>query len=167
MAWVAATMMAGCQREKPVKTAAPKPLTELFAVKVGSQTVRMQLAVAEPERRFGLMGRRDLLADQGMLFIFDAPQRLNFYMRNTPTPLDIGYFTRDGVLREIYQMYPFDESRVSSKRSDLQFALEMKQGWFKEHEIKPGASLEMKELIAALRERGTDPQKKGIGDPEK
>jgi uncharacterized membrane protein (UPF0127 family) len=83
-------------------------------------------------------------------------------MRDTPTPLDIGYFTREGELAEVYAMYPFDERPVTSRRTDLQFAVEMNQGWCRDHAVRPGARLDLKALAAALKARGFDPGKYGL-----
>jgi uncharacterized membrane protein (UPF0127 family) len=150
-----------CNRREPAKATVARPLADFFPIAVGTQVVRMQLAISDQEKNFGLMGRRDLAPDQGMIFVFDRPQRLNFYMKNTPTPLDIGYFTSDGVLREIYQMYPFDETTISSKRYDLQLALEMNQGWFKEHDVRPGAKIDLKALLEGIKARGVEPNEIG------
>ncbi|MDR0901747.1 MAG: DUF192 domain-containing protein [Opitutaceae bacterium] len=133
---------------------ARKPASEYFPVKVGGQAVRMQLAVQQLEMARGLMGRRDLAEDQGMVFVYQKPARMSFYMRNTPAPLDIGYFTADGVLREIYPMYPNDETAVPSRGREMQFALEMNQGWFERHGVRPGAKLDLDALKAAIKARG-------------
>jgi uncharacterized protein len=159
LSWVTA----GCDRRPAEATAAPKPISEYFPIKVGNQTVRMQVAITEHEKNLGLMNRRDLGADQGMIFIFNDAARRGFWMKNTPTPLDIGYFSSDGVLREIYQMYPFDETSAVSKSHEIQFALEMNQGWYKQHDIKPGAKLDLKALIAAVKARGAEPHQLGLG----
>ena len=147
--------LAGCGK-KP--EAAPpevyKSVADFFPIKVGDRTVQMQLAVFPLEMQHGLMGRRDLGPDQGMIFIYQKPERMNFYMRNTPTPLDIGYFTGDGRLREVYPMYPFDERTVSSRSEAIQFSLEMNQGWYTANGVKPGAQLDLKALAAALKARG-------------
>jgi hypothetical protein len=87
-------------------------------------------------------------------------------MRNTPTPLDIGYFTADGKLHEIYQMYPFDENTVSSHSTEIQFALEMNQGWYKSNGVKPGAQIDLKALGAALKARGFRLDAFKLGPPE-
>jgi uncharacterized membrane protein (UPF0127 family) len=164
---VCGVFLPACRRQDREKEAIAKPLSELFPIKVGSQVVRMQLAISEQEKNLGLMGRRDLAPDQGMLFLFERPDRMRFYMRNTPTPLDIGYFSKDGTLREIYQMYPFDETPVSSKSYDIQFALEMNQGWFKQNGVKPGGTIDLKALLAAAKARGVDPQEIGMGSGQK
>jgi len=151
--------LAGCGK-KP--EAAPpevyKSVADFFPIKVGDRTVQMQLAVFPLEMQHGLMGRRDLGPDQGMIFIYQKPERMNFYMRNTPTPLDIGYFTADGRLHEMYPMYPFDERTVSSRSEAIQYSLEMNQGWFQANAVKSGAQLDLKALAAALKARGFDPK---------
>ena len=133
-----------------------------YTVTVGDKAVRMQLAVKRAEMEHGLMGRTDLKSDEGMLFVYADPQRMSFWMRNTPTPLDIGFFTADGVLKEVYPMYPFDETPVVSRNEALVFALEMKQGWFEFNGVKPGAQLDLKALAIALRARGDSPAAYGL-----
>ncbi len=142
----------GCGRHGPA--APPKTVADWFTVQVGGQPVRMQIAVTEAEMARGLMERRDLAPDQGMLFVYREPQALSFWMRDTPLPLDIGYLTPSGELQEVYAMYPFDETPVRSRSDRLQFALEMNQGWFRGHGIRPGARLDLKDLRAALEARG-------------
>jgi uncharacterized membrane protein (UPF0127 family) len=87
---------------------------------------------------------------------------MSFWMRNTPTPLDIGFFDRSGKLVEIYPLHPFDETGVQSRSTELLIALETNQGWFRENGIKPGAQLDMKALAAALEARGFKPDRFGI-----
>jgi hypothetical protein len=70
--------------------AAMKSAMDWFSIKVGDRTLRMQLAVRPKELERGLMERRDLGADDAMVFVFGRPQGMSFWMRNTPTPLDIG-----------------------------------------------------------------------------
>ncbi len=83
-------------------------------------------------------------------------------MRDTPTALDIGYFTPQGELAEIYPMYPFDERPIASRADHLQFALEMNLGWYGAHGIRPGARLDLRALAAALTARGFDPKRAGL-----
>lgn len=146
----------GCGKEQPAPPPAPKTVQDWFTIKVGDRTVRMQLAVTSPEQQRGLMERRDLGPDDGMLFPYKKPQQMHFWMRNTPTPLDIGFFDADGVLREIHPLYPRDEKTVSSTSDQLKFALEMNQGWFRQHGMLPGAKLDLKAVAEAMRARGFD-----------
>lgn len=110
----------------------------LPVVDFGHARVSVELAVDQATQAKGLMFRKSMPEDQGMLFIFDRPKQMSFWMRNTHLPLDIGFLTADGVLREIYPLYPHDENSRKSIRSDLVYALEVNQGWFKRHGVKPG-----------------------------
>jgi len=154
---------AGCAREKAAtmltKAASTtvKTAGDWFPIRVGGRVVRMQLAVRSAEMQRGLMERRNLGADEGMLFVYERPQQMSFWMRNTPTPLDIGFFSADGTLQEVYPMHPFDETTVASHGNELQFALEVNQGWFRANAVKPGAKLDLKALTSALKDRGFEP----------
>ena len=149
--------MAAAAAPAPAKTVA-----DFFNIKVGDKTVRMQLAVRADEMQRGLMERRDLGRDDGMLFVYEQPQRMSFWMHNTPTALDIGFFDAAGVLQEVYPMHPFDETTVASRGERLRFALEMNQGWFGQNGVKPGAQLDVKALAEALKARGFEPAKFGL-----
>jgi uncharacterized membrane protein (UPF0127 family) len=168
MAALAVAGLASCAKEKsaasaPVAPAATaKTWLDFFPIQVGGREVRMQLAVRPAEMQQGLMQRRDLGRDDGMIFVYDRPQPLSFWMRNTPTPLDIGFFTAAGVLDEVRQMHPFDDTAVPSRSAQVQFALEMNQGWYQAAGVKPGAQLDLKALAAALRARGMEPGKFGL-----
>ena len=157
LAFVALT---GCKRDSheiSAATAAPKTIDERFAIKVGDRTVAMQVAVSHDEMEHGLMFRESLGADEGMLFVYDQPQQMNFWMRNTEIPLNIGFFDASGELKETYEMYPHDEKTVSSRSRALQYALEMNPGWFSRNGLRPGAKLDRKALADALRARGFTP----------
>ncbi len=159
---ILAVGLGGCARSASEAPAAAKTVGDWFVIKVGDRPVRMQLAVLQPEMQRGLMERRELGRDDGMLFAHVRPSRLSFWMRNTPLPLDIGYFDRAGRLLEIYPMHPFDETPVPSRSDNVQYALEMNQGWFRANDVRPGAQLDLAALAAALKERGFDPKDFGL-----
>jgi uncharacterized membrane protein (UPF0127 family) len=142
--------------------APPKTVNDFFPIKLGDQVVKMQIAALPAEQERGLMFRSTLGRDEGMLFVFTRAQPMAFWMRNTIVPLDIGYIDPEGALREIYPLYPRDERSVASRSRDLQFALEVNQGWFKEHGVKPGAKLDLKAVREALKARGLDPHAAGL-----
>ncbi len=100
------------------------------------------------------MHRDSLGEQQGMLFLFETPDRRAFWMRNTRIPLDIGYFDASGRLREVYPLYPFDETTVASMSSDILIAVETNQGWFRRHGMIPGTQLDMAALWQAVEARG-------------
>jgi len=154
--------LTACGGSDAAKTAAPKTVDDRFAIQLGGHTVQMQVAAQPDELEKGLMFRETMGADEGMLFVFDRPQPMGFWMRNCTLPLDIGYFDASGELKEIYPMYPHDERPVSSHSRTLQFCLEMNQGWFRQTGVKPGARLDLTAVAAALRARGFKPETVGL-----
>lgn len=154
--------LSGCGQSEPTAGIVLKTGASYFEIKVGERPVQMQLALLQSEMQRGLMGRLELARDSGMLFVYVTPQRMSFWMRNTPLPLDIGFFDVEGKLREIYQLHPFDETPVATRSHKLQFALEMNQGWFKANNIRPGDQLDLTQLKAALQERDYRPDQFGL-----
>ncbi len=153
-------LLAGCGDEAK-QPQVDKSVDDRFPIKVGDQVVQMQVAALPNEMQKGLMFVKAMGENDGMVFVFDAPQPMGFWMRNTLIPLDIGYLDADGTLQEIYPMYPHDERSVRSV-AKRQLALEMNQGWYARHGVKPGAKLEMKALVEALRARGLKPENYGL-----
>lgn len=147
---------------KVASGAEAKGAEAFFPLTVGEKVLRVQVVVTQDEQQRGLMGRRDLGADDGMAFIYPMPQQMSFWMRNTPTPLDIGFFQEDGTLGEVYAMYPFDETPVRSAGADYTLALEVNQGWFAKNGIKPGAKVNLAQLADALRARGYRPERYAV-----
>jgi uncharacterized protein len=166
--WAAASALlalavAGCGSGKaPDPVSPPKSISERFTIGVGGHPARLQVAVLQSEQEHGLMQRRDLGRDEGMIFVDPRPRALSFWMRNTPEPLDLGYLSHDGVIEEIYGLLPYDERPVSSHGDQLQYALEMPQGWFAANGIRPGSRVDMKAVGAALKARGFNLAKFGL-----
>jgi uncharacterized membrane protein (UPF0127 family) len=139
-----ALLTAGCDSEPAVAR------QSLFQLEIGAVVLDAQLAIDPATQQKGLMHRESLDENQGMLFISEQPQPQSFWMRNTLISLDIGFFTEDGVLREIYPMFPRVEDPVRSRRDDIVYALEMNRGWFKASGVKVGDQLNL-ELVAGAR----------------
>lgn len=95
--------------------------------------LQVEVAATPEEQSQGLMGRTALAENAGMWFVFAQPGRASFWMANTSLPLDVGFFTADGVLREVQPLTPFDLTIVRSARADIAFALEVNRGWFAQH----------------------------------
>jgi len=154
---------AGCGVGKTSDSASePKTVFDHFPVDVGGSTASLQFAVLEPEQVRGLMQRPDLGKDEGMIFVYERPQELSIWMKNTPEALDLGYLGPEGVIAEVYGLLPLDERPVASHSSQIQFALEMPRGWFAAHGVRPGSRMDMKAVAAALKARGFDPEKFGM-----
>ena len=87
--------------------------------------LRLEPARTPSERELGLMHHESLNKKEGMLFIFETPQLQRFWMKNTRIPLDIGYFSADGYLKEIHHGRPFDLTGMPSRSDSLQFVVEL------------------------------------------
>ena len=155
-------LFTACGGSDAARNAGPKTVDDRFAIKVGERTVQMQVAAMLPEVKKGLMFRKSMAEDEGMLFVFTAPQQQSFWMRNTTLPLDIGFFDPAGELKEIYPMHPLDERLVASRSRNIQFCLEMNQGWFKRNDARPGVKLDLKAVAEALKARGFRPEQAGL-----
>lgn len=103
-------------------------------------TVQAEMARTKDERAHGFMERKIIDDGTGMLFIFDRDQTLSFWMKNTPHPLSIAYIDSRGVMRDIFDMKPFDLSDVTSTFR-ARYALEVPQGWYERQGIKAGDTL--------------------------
>ena len=102
--------------------------------------LKAEVAADNNSRTVGLMNRFSLKPDTGMIFVFAESQPLGFWMKNTFVPLSIAYIDSKGVIINILDMKPHDETAHPSKAPAL-YALEMKQGWFKERGIVAGDKL--------------------------
>lgn len=145
---------AACGPQNAAEAPARASAETYFPISVGGQVLQLQLALSPAEQAKGLMHRDSLGEDQGMLFLFEHPKRANFWMRNTRIPLDIGYFDATGRLREVHPLFPFDETTVSSRSSEILIAVETNQGWFRKHGIGKDAQLDLVALWQAVEARG-------------
>jgi uncharacterized membrane protein (UPF0127 family) len=103
----------------------------------------VEIADTDATRQHGLMERDSLDTDNGMYFTYPTNHRTGFWMRNTTLKLSIAFIRQDGVIIDIKDMQPLDETTVGP---DVQYrdALEMNQGWFKRNGIQVGDRTELR-----------------------
>ncbi|HWD15008.1 MAG TPA: DUF192 domain-containing protein [Casimicrobiaceae bacterium] len=101
----------------------------------------VEVAATPETREHGLMNRFSLQPDHGMLFVFESPQPLAFWMKNTYVPLSIAFVDANGRILNIEDMRPQDESTHWSKGPAL-YAIEMRRGWFAAKGIAAGDRVE-------------------------
>jgi len=104
---------------------------------IGDHKLSVEVASTPGTRETGLMNRFSLQPDHGMLFVFEAPQPLAFWMKDTYIPLSIAFVDRNGRILNIEDMRPQDEATHWSKGEAL-YAIEMRQGWFAAKGIAAG-----------------------------
>ena len=113
-------------------------------------TVWAEIADDPAKRERGLMMRRELAEDHGMLFVFESAGQQSFWMSNTLIPLSIAYLGEGGEVLEIHDMFALDRSPVVSESTSVRYALEVNRGWFERRGIGPGKVFDM----SALAKRG-------------
>jgi hypothetical protein len=106
-------------------------------ISFANKSLQVEFADSFEERALGLMYRKGLCEDCGMLFQFDVERMASIWMKNTFVPLDLAYITVDGKIIDIMQLKPHDLTSVKSSKQVL-YALEMNQGWFAKNNIKVG-----------------------------
>lgn len=126
----------------------PQKLISTPAVLSGHK-LEVMLARTDTEKSRGLMFFTDLAENHGMLFVYEAPRPMSFWMKNTRIPLDLVFFSPDLVITEwIEGMEPgyghpeFSLPRYTAK-NPAQYALELKAGSVVRMGLKPGDRLEI------------------------
>jgi uncharacterized membrane protein (UPF0127 family) len=122
--------------------AAPALAQQLPVVqlKAGMHLIRAEVAADFSTRGRGLMHRKSLAPNAGMLFIFDGPAIHCMWMKNTYIPLSVAFLDEKGEIINIADMQPHSEQSHCAARPAL-YALEMDRGWFAARGIKPGSRL--------------------------
>ena len=116
-------LLPGCSGNGLTGTATSEAKAATIAVTIkssnGLHRFQVETAKTEQEQQRGLMYRTDVLRDGGMLFApyppSGTPEEASFYMKNTPTPLDIIFIRADGSIARIAEnTTPFSEAPISS-----------------------------------------------------
>ncbi|MBM4278865.1 MAG: DUF192 domain-containing protein [Deltaproteobacteria bacterium] len=104
---------------------------------IKGKEVRVEVARTPEERAVGLMARKHLGKEEGMLFIFEEEGHHSFWMKNTYIPLSIAFIDRESRIVKITDMKPLTLTSHLPPKPIL-YALEMNQGWFSKNGIKVG-----------------------------
>ena len=103
----------------------------------GFHRIEAEVAADQESRMRGLMQRRRMPANQGMLFVFTQAARHCMWMRNTYLPLSVAFLDEEGHILNIEDMKPQSETNHCAA-APARFALEMNQDWFSGKGLKPG-----------------------------
>jgi uncharacterized membrane protein (UPF0127 family) len=113
------------------------PVAELNA---GIHLIRAEVVSDPATRAQGLMHRKQLAPNAGMLFIFDEQAPHCMWMKNTLIPLSVAFIDERGTIVNIADMEPHSEAAHCAARP-VKYALEMNRGWFAARGVKPGSRL--------------------------
>lgn len=147
MLLLAAMLLAGCKKPEgaartssldgllPTQAQAKLPTLRIY---LGAEQLDAELALSEEQQRTGMMFRTNLLETDAMIFVFAQPQRASFWMKNCPESLSAAYIDPDGVIQEIHHFEKQDVNPVVASGNNIQYVLEVKDGWFTRHNINTG-----------------------------
>lgn len=127
------------QASAPTSWPPTRAQSKLPTVKVwlGSQELVTEVARQPLEVMTGMMFRTNMASNEAMLFLLGGPQQASFYMSNTLIPLSCAYIDGEGIIWEIHDMKPKDVTSITSASQDIEFVLEVPQGWFQKNNIGP------------------------------
>jgi uncharacterized protein len=124
----AALMLAFTMLAAPGPSIAAGSGTLVLRTASGDHSFNIEVMVTNQERALGLMFRRSLPENSGMLFIYDPPQPATMWMKNTLIPLDMVFISADGRVHRIEEnAEPFSEALIPSD-GDIVAVLELNGG---------------------------------------
>jgi len=119
---------------------APQLQLQRTTLTAGMHQITAQVASTPQQREIGLMFRKEMPQQEGMLFVFEEPSLQCFWMKNTLLPLTAAFVADDGSIVNLADMKPqTTNSHCSTK--PVRYVLEMNQGWFAKKGIKAGGRL--------------------------
>jgi hypothetical protein len=138
LALAVALIVCGPAALAQTRGAAPMPRIEL---NVGIHLIHAELADTDANRMLGLMYRRELAPNQGMLFTFDETAQHCMWMRNTYLALSVAFLDAAGAVINVEEMKPqTDDSHCAIHPA--RYALEMSAQWFAQHGVRPGTVIQ-------------------------
>lgn len=117
----------------------PQPKLPTIKLWLGTKELITEQALTQEQITQGMMFRKEMAEHEGMLFVFGRPHQASFWMRNTLIPLSCAYIDPNGVILEIREMKPLDDTPIEAKSDRVQYVLETPQGWFERNQVHVGA----------------------------
>jgi uncharacterized protein len=150
MAPQARLLLAALWIAAPLAAAQPQAKLPTLALNAGIHVIQAEVADTFPSRAQGLMFRKSLGANHGMLFVFPEAGPQCMWMKNTYVPLSVAFIDERGVILNIADMQPQTEDSHCAA-GPARYALEMNRGWFAAKGVRPGARISGIERAPAPR----------------
>lgn len=119
---------------------APQLHLPRVTLSAGMHLIQAQVAATPQQRAIGLMYRKEMSPNEGMLFIFERAEPLCFWMKNTLLPLTAAFIADDGTIVNLRDMKPQTTTQHCAAKP-VRYVLEMHQGWFAKRGIQAGFRL--------------------------
>jgi len=113
---------------------------QVLPLTIGIHVIQAEYASSNEERMQGLMFRKQMGTNEGMMFRFDRNGKVCMWMKNTLLPLSVAFIDEEGSIINIEDMQPQTQDAHCTKKP-ARYALEMNQGWFKQKNLKPGTKI--------------------------
>lgn len=111
---------------------------------VADKQVTVEIAERGEARMRGLMYRKDMGEDAGMIFVFQGPKEEHtFWMKNTCIPLDMLFIDDDGTIVGIEENTPTLTEQTFSVGCKSRYVLELNAGWTRKHGVKAGQKVKL------------------------
>ena len=112
-------------------------------IRLAQKILSVEIADTPKKLARGLMYRKNLPKDHGMLFVFPDEKRRSFWMKNTFIPLSIGFFDSKRRLLEVAELSPpstvlLKKVATYYSKKSARYVLEMNKGWFKKNNVSQG-----------------------------
>ena len=120
---------------EPTEAQPKLPTVKLY---VGAEQMDAEMCATPCQIQTGMMFRKTMGTNDGMIFTLGYPQQAGFWMKNCYVPLSVAYIGPDGTIEEIHPLQVQDTNTVISTATNIRFALETPQGWFEWHHVTPG-----------------------------
>jgi len=130
---LAASLVAAVALDAGAQQLAPRTTT----LKFGAHALKVEVVANDADRARGLMHRKSLGRNDGMLFIFDEPAYHAMWMKDTPIPLSVAFVDAQGTILNILDMEPQTLDTHMSAGPSI-YAIETNKGWFAEKKVKAG-----------------------------
>jgi uncharacterized protein len=141
--------LVGCSKNEPPPPATStanipglpaqaQPKLRTIRLWLGPAEVAAEMALTPEQEQTGMMFRTNLDENAGMIFVFPRPWQASFWMKNCTVPLSAAYIDPEGAILEIHDLEPQNTNSVLAQSPDVQFVLEVNQGWFKRHQVETG-----------------------------
>ena len=123
-----------------VLTAVGVEAQALLELSAGIHRIQAEFANTDDSRAEGLMFRKSMPVNNGMLFVFDQTAQHCMWMRNTLIPLSVAFLDGQGSIINVEEMLPKTENNHCATKP-AKFALEMNAGWFKSRGLGAGTPI--------------------------
>ena len=145
-------LLGACEQQPPVANSAKLPADpdgitqaqpKLPSIKlfVGAVEMEAEQALTARQIETGMMFRKTIGENEGMIFVFQRPKRQGFWMKNCLVPMSAAYIDPQGRINEIVKLEPHNTNSVMSRSFQIQYVVEAPRGWFKENGLGPGVTI--------------------------